>query len=1024
MSSSHETPTSHPASDTRASRSDPGRDAHAADAPGGDAPDSVAARALRYRAVAELFDRVCDLDDDERARVLDAARAPSDVVAEVRELLALDADPSGPLPASEAWDDSLSPEVGHRVRRLAAQSRSRARYERLELLGEGGMGAVHVVWDRVLGRRVAMKSLRERGRADRKADDATRAVARFLEEARIAGQLDHPGIVPVHDLGIDASGRLWFTMPLVRGRTLHEIVKDVHQGGGEEGWTLLRVVGLLQRACEAVGYAHGKGVVHRDLKPANVMIGRHGETCVMDWGLARLLGEPDVHDLRLAADELDVSETLPVRGSRRDGTDDWDASPLVTLDGEVLGTPAYMSPEQARGDVDAIGPGTDVYAMGCILYQLLAGRMPYAPDEGRLGPRAIWRAVLEGPPRPVDELAPDAVPELVSICARAMARRIEDRYASMTEMADDLRAFLEGRVVRAHATGALVELRKWIVRNRVVAALALALVTLGVGAGFVVAAQESRRAALLQRELDVKVVKDLVTDVHEVDGRDIAALTDWMARLDDVLLRAPRYAAQLADFDQAHADAGREPVERDRFLAQVESERTLLGQFEDELARIDAHLEGRPDAEGPAESATPRDRAIVAAECTRLAARVARREGELAGMRATRYVDPALEAACAPLVVLNDTLALLAREPDGPRARAAARLAELRGLRARTVDAERAAWDDAIASVADREACPLYDGLVIAPQEGLVPLGRDASSGLWEFWHVPSGERPVHGDDGRWTISDDTGLVLVLVPGGAFDQGAQSDDPGGPNWLRPDPQLGVFVPGDQCPVQHVSLAPYFLSKYELTQGQWLRLTGSLPSTLFAGRPPSGPGGLLAPRISRSHPVESVSWDDCRDALRAWDLVLPTEARWERAARAGGASAFGRSQSFAAVLRQVNFADTSAETFGLPRPLRLDYDDGWATHGPVDAWEPNAWGFSAILGNVREWCLDGWQEYDEAIDVDPVTGERTVPLGGMHTTRGGSFLSGPRELTVAWRDPRRPGYQSEDLGLRPARDLDP
>jgi tRNA A-37 threonylcarbamoyl transferase component Bud32 len=175
------------------------------------------------------------------------------------------------------------------LKRLARNRTPAGRYERREEIARGGMGIVHRVFDPVLRRQLAMKVIlaRKKEESPRERHLAMqRALARFLEEAQVTSQLDHPGIVPVHELGIDESGRVYFTMRLVRGRDFRRILELVRDG--REGWTRTRALHVLLRVCEAVAYAHSKGVIHRDLKPGNLMVGRFGEVCVMDWGLARV----------------------------------------------------------------------------------------------------------------------------------------------------------------------------------------------------------------------------------------------------------------------------------------------------------------------------------------------------------------------------------------------------------------------------------------------------------------------------------------------------------------------------------------------------------------------------------------------------------------------------------------------------------------------------------------------------------------------------------------------------------------
>jgi len=316
------------------------------------------------------------------------------------------------------------------------------------------MGMILRVWDEDLRRELAMKVvLGESGQAT--AGEVTpKVLGRFLEEAQVTGQLDHPGIVPVHELGLDQRGAVFFTMRLVKGRDLKEIFDLVAGHGSDKGgeeWTVTRVLWVLLKVCEAMAYAHSKGVIHRDLKPANVMVGRFGEVYVMDWGLARVLGQPDRHDLRLRRE--DTSLTM-VQSDRRADVSHSADSVLFTMDGDVVGTPAYMAPEQARGQIDRLGPRSDVYSLGAMLYHLLTGTMPFVTADARVSQHMVLRWALEGPPRPVHSLKPDVPEELVAICDKAMAREPEQRYADMGALAEDLRAYLENRVVKAYRRGA------------------------------------------------------------------------------------------------------------------------------------------------------------------------------------------------------------------------------------------------------------------------------------------------------------------------------------------------------------------------------------------------------------------------------------------------------------------------------------------------------------------------------------------------------------------------------------------
>ncbi|RKY20012.1 MAG: hypothetical protein DRQ55_08985 [Planctomycetota bacterium] len=395
---------------------------------------------------------------------------------------------SPPMSGAGSADSSAS--VQGTLDRLSVEASGFARYRVRREIDHGGMGRILRVWDGTLRRPLAMKVMLDgTSTSGSRAPADERKLSRFLEEAQITGQLDHPGVVPVHELGLDDNGHLYFTMRLVRGRSLRTIFELVHDG--LEGWTVARALGVLQKVCEALAYAHSKNVIHRDIKPANIMVGRFGETYVMDWGLAKVLGAEDsftpAHDPEHDIPSDDQSDggdgSIEVLLTDRAELERCEPeSPLMTIDGTVVGTPAYMSPEQADGRLDDVGPHSDVYAVGALLYHLLAGRMPYVEAGQRGEPQSVLEAVRSGPPQRLSSIAPRAPLELAAICERAMARDISARYADMGEMAKELRAFLEGRVVRSYEAGAWAQLRKWIVRNKASAAGTLFALLLLAGA--------------------------------------------------------------------------------------------------------------------------------------------------------------------------------------------------------------------------------------------------------------------------------------------------------------------------------------------------------------------------------------------------------------------------------------------------------------------------------------------------------------------------------------------------------------
>ncbi len=440
------------------------------------------------------------------------------------------------------------------IQRLSSNAGSR-RYSPRGEIARGGMGVVQRMWDSDLRRNLAMKVMlpRKFRRGARDSAGESRQIARFLEEAQITGQLDHPGIVPVHELGLNDAGQLYFTMRLVRGRDLRAIFELVHDE--REGWTVARALGVIQRVCDAMAYAHSKRVIHRDIKPSNIMVGRFGEVYVMDWGLAKVMGRKDMHDLRPA---VEGAETVShVHTDRQDDNEQLPDSPLQTVDGTVVGTPSYMSPEQAKGQDEHIGPHSDIYSVGALLYHLLSGQMPYVEPGERVSPYTLLNAVREGPPTPIHQIDRRVPPELVAICEKAMARDATARYPTMQHMADDLRAFLEGRVVRTYETGALAEARKWVVRNKGSAAvLAMAFLALAVLVGHLFTKNEDLHQSNLAKTESEKAAREASDELAKSNAelRAQTAEAEAATRRADEAAAEARYNGYVASI--AAADAG------------------------------------------------------------------------------------------------------------------------------------------------------------------------------------------------------------------------------------------------------------------------------------------------------------------------------------------------------------------------------------------------------------------------------------------------------------------------------------
>jgi serine/threonine-protein kinase len=367
------------------------------------------------------------------------------------------------------------------------------RYRLLEEVGRGGMGVVHRGRDPHLGRELAVKVLRE----DHK--DDPQAVRRFVGEARIAGQLQHPGVVPVYELGDFPDGRPFFTMKLVQGRTLAQLLA-ARRDPAED---LPRLVKTFEQVCQTVAYAHSKGVIHRDLKPLNVMVGAFGEVQVMDWGLAKALGEDPVGSGEPPRPEAGcMAETGRARRTEPD-----------TEPGAVLGTYAYMAPEQARGAVGALDERCDVFGLGAILCEILTGQPPYtAAESWQVYPKAAMADLGEAHGR-LGGCGADA--ELVALAKRCVAVEPANRPRDAGAVAAAVTAYLEGaqerlrraEVERAAAQARAEEERK---RRRVAAALAAAvllLFALGGGAWLWVRSERAARQAETEGAINLALGK-------------------------------------------------------------------------------------------------------------------------------------------------------------------------------------------------------------------------------------------------------------------------------------------------------------------------------------------------------------------------------------------------------------------------------------------------------------------------------------------------------------------------------------
>ncbi|MHC5081570.1 MAG: protein kinase domain-containing protein, partial [Planctomycetota bacterium] len=362
---------------------------------------------------------------------------------------------------------------------------SEDRYGILGEIARGGMGAIVKIVDHDIRRPVAMKVILGDSPGSPEVEDNEK-VERFVEEAQVTGQLEHPNIVPVHELGIDLEGKVYFTMKLVKGKSLETILDEIADKNPAtvEAYPLSHLLQIFLKVCDAIAFAHSKGVIHRDLKPENVMVGRFGEVLVMDWGLSKVMGREDK-----AVEAL--VETI--RSEKTVGK---------TLSGEVMGTPSYMPPEQASGRVERIDERSDIFALGATLYKILTHEAPYA---GSHVTEVLKKAVQCTYKVPRVKSPWNRIPKaLQAICLKAMSARKEDRYASVEGVAEDIRAYLDHRPVSAHRAGMLARFLRFVQRHPAGSlAGGVALILLSVGgalAGILLQRAEAERARAREKE--------------------------------------------------------------------------------------------------------------------------------------------------------------------------------------------------------------------------------------------------------------------------------------------------------------------------------------------------------------------------------------------------------------------------------------------------------------------------------------------------------------------------------------------
>ncbi|MFT4513365.1 MAG: formylglycine-generating enzyme required for sulfatase activity/predicted Ser/Thr protein kinase [Planctomycetota bacterium] len=813
-------------------------------------------------------------------------------------------------------------------------------YDVIRELGQGGQGIVYLARDQKLGRAVALKVL------SGFAATSESARSRFKREAEAASRLHHSGINTLFERG-EHEGQAFLAMAFVPGASLGELI-----GQGKQR-TPSDTLQLFEKAARALEAAHQAGIVHRDIKPANIMVTPEGEPVLLDFGIARLI--------------------------EADGA-------TLTANGDMLGTPAYLSPEQVTGDPTALDHRTDIYSLGVSLFEALTGKRPYqSPTRD-----GLYQQILRAPVPETRTHNSRIGKDVDVILQTAMAKGVSERYQTAADLAEDLRRARLGEPILARTPTTARRVLLWSQRNRGWAVTLATASLLLVSATIVAWLYALRVSDLLleTQQLADKPRFDALAKIAEQElipplpGRS-SQYIDWWRRAGELLLREKPHRKALE-------------LLRERAAPQSDTDR----------ARDDRHYE---------------EAHIALTELDRRAALAPglSKDQQLQRERLQAYVAPRFHYTFTDPDdqvrhdVLRDLLVSLLelRNKDvlrphslpavEHRHRTAMRLGE------RLVGEDAAAWQWCRDYLASNPAP--YDNVQITPIAGLVPLGLDTDSGLMEFWHVTSGSQPAWQGTplgtGRITldaISGDEGLVMVLIPGATYIRGSRHPkEPGTTKIANED----INARGSEWPLQELTVQPFLLSKFETTHGQWERV--NIPQD----RPDNTPPSLR-------HPYSMCSWDEAVATCRGWDLVLPTEAQWELACRAGTVSGH-HSGWYPRSLKGYANAATQRNAFGM-----ASWDDGYEEAAPVGSLRANAFSLFDMHGNVNEWCRDATGSYGdhEPRESDGLCG----PEQGVwqRTYRSGSWRAPPKHLRSSWRGELRVDMRADDLGFRPARSLTP
>ena len=919
----------------------------------------------------DLFDRAADLSSAEQAALLERECGTNDVLRKelVRLLEGL---------AGEDILGHAQPEAPSRVGTHIGP------YTLLEKIGEGGMGEVYLAEQvEPIARRVALKIIKP-------GMDSAQVVARFEAERQAVARMAHPNIAQVHDAGTTPSGSPYFVMEYVEGEPITTYC-DRHR------LTTRQRLELFIDVCSGVQHAHVKGVVHRDLKPTNLLVmERDGRAVpkIIDFGVARATTGRLVEHAQ------------------------------HTLLGQIVGTLDYMSPEQADPTSVDVDTRSDIYSLGVVLYELLSGLLPLDHTAAADLPFSeIQRAIREtDPPTPSTRLRRKAgtatrfAPlratdersllrqlegDLDWICLKALEKDPTRRYQSASEFEQDVQRHLAHQPVLAGRPGALYVARKFVRRNRlaVTAGVVVTVATVAGGFGTVSARQEAAKAQVeavrSQRLTDAKELAELVERADQlwpVHPDKIPALESWLSEARQLSDRLQYHRAALSALRSRALARRDEDVARDRQThPRVPELARMSAELSARITQYEKVHEGEEEIAELEQAVADLDRTVGLQRTWRFERTEDQWQHDLLQTLASN-----LESFEADLLAAD-----VATQEHGWSVPKRLELARKFAADFSAGGEHEQAWAEALPKI--RAAYPELPDLRM--QMGLVPLGPDSDSGLWEFSHLASSEHfePVRrGEDGKLVLENGMGVVLVLLHQGDFWMGCQSEDPLGHNY---DPDTLEF----EGPPHEVHVPAFFISKYEMTQRQWRLCTGVSPSL-------SQPG-----RIAKLNPVNIVDAPTCDRTTMQLGLVLPSEEQWEYAARAGTTTRWCSGDDAASLEGQANLFDLRSdrnhpkwkrETRMLPVP----WDDGSPDICQVGRYGANAFGLHDVHGNVWEWCSNPAYLY---------TGDPSNVGHGlnMRVARGGDARSDPLEARSARRKVGSGEIAVPTLGLRPARAID-